>query len=468
MKTNIKKHNLYHSIHHSKWLILSFCFFAMMNTGCSNEDTNSPISPNEEEAGTVNVPITIALGGYGEDEDSTENISSLNNTRSAAPGAGTSTPSGSNTSDDNGYEETKSINTIRIITFKRKAVEDNGTGTTIQRADDEDFVYDPKNDITLTELTDESGHTDDYLSGSSHKHRVAKGTFSKSYGYEYRIVALAYDSEESVPYPCYTNYNMIDRYVTLNIGTGTSYDDFKASFGSEVVDEKTKESNSTNTKTGNWLSFLTGGSGLTHKTANLSAHLTSIPQIFYGYIYNKGDESKNPIISYSTYDDEGNAVTNTPLVGILYRGMAEIVLNISKVERFNNHNPSWICLLSDNVLTQVNLQSYDDFKTASTPIDCKYTAIAYHTTGVGESTTLKAYVLPGKMHLAIRMAGILNGGLTYNAANGQIQTKDVTSSDNATGVITVDALNNVFYLRRNHKYVFNCSKSSLIMDHEIK
>lgn len=443
--------------------IVAASLLLLLSEGCSSDTDDSAASgsSNTEETSeaVVRVPITIALGGYDEDE-----------TRSAPPEAGSSTPGNSTTSDDNGYEETKSINTVRVIAFRRKAKTNNNASTNEESADEdtEGFEYDPKNDFTLTSLTDEGGHTDDYLSGVSHKHRVAKGTFAKSQGYEYRIIALAYDSEESVPYPCYTNYKVVDRYMKLNIGKGTTYDEFNASFGSEMIDEAIKDKNSTSKETGNWQTFLTGGDIVTRYTANLSRHVTTIPQLFYGYLYNKGDESKSPIIPYSSYDEENKAVTNTPLVGTLYRGMAEVELTIDNVERTNNHNPSWACLLADNVLTAVKLTNYDDFKQATTPIDDKYTAIAYSTTEVGKPATLKAYLLPGKTHLALRMAGLLNLGTTYRPANGQIQTKDVTSSDNATGVVSVDAVNNVFYLRRNHKYVFHCTKSSLIMDHEFK
>lgn len=446
----------------------------IVTEGCSNDADDSAASGsshNEETSeAVVRVPITIALGGYDEDGEDAANGDSKSSaettTRTAPPGAGSSTPANSTTRDDNGYEETTSINTIRVIAFRRKAKTEHDAEARSSE-DTEGFEYDPKNDFTLTTLTDEGGHTDDYLSGTSHKHRVAKGTFAKSQGYEYRIVAIAYDSEEAVPYPCYTNYKVVDRYMKLNIGKGTTYDEFNATFGSELIDADTKDKNSTSKETGNWQTFLTGGDIVTRNTANLSKHITTIPQLFYGYIYNKGDETQNPIIPYSTYDDDDNAITNTPLVGTLYRGMAEVVLTIDNVERTNNHNPSWACLMADNVLTAVSLTSYDGFKQASTPIVDKYTAIAYSTTSVGASTTLKAYLLPGKTHLALRMAGLLNLGATYRAYNGQIQTKDVTSSDQATGVISVDAINNVFYLRRNHKYVFHCTKSSLIMDHEI-
>ena len=429
--------------------------------GCSEETPLAPLAPQPGGADetVAKVPITISLGGYGED-DPTDAAT----TRTAPPGAGTTTPSGGNTSEDNGYEETKSINTVRIIAFKRKTeTNSDRTSTIANQADDEDFVYDPKNDMTLTELTDEDGHQDDYLGGTSHKHRVAKGTFAKSYGYEYRIVALAYDSEETVPYPCLTNNKVIADGMKLNLAEGTEFKDFNASFINFPVDKDTKD------QRGSWQSYLTGGGNFTHNIEYISPQLVTIPQLFYGTIYCKDDASKNPIISYGKYDKDNNYVTSTPLVGTLYRGMAEIVLNIQKVERVSNHNPSWICLLADNVFQGVKLTNYDDFNSGYNLVEeGKYTAIGYHITGVGESTTIKAYVLPGKARLGIRLAGVLNGGLTYIAYNGQIQVKNVTSADNATGVISVDAINNVFYLRRNHKYVLNCATSSTIMANEIK
>ena len=48
--------------------------------------------------------------------------------------------------------------------------------------------------------------------------------------------------------------------------------------------------------------------------------------------------------------------------------------------------------------------------------------------------------------------------------NGQIKAKDVVSSETATGVIEVDALNDVFYLRRNHKYVLTYTDQGLLLD----
>lgn len=60
-------------------------------------------------------------------------------------------------------------------------------------------------------------------------------------------------------------------------------------------------------------------------------------------------------------------------------------------------------------------------------------------------------MLPCKTHFAIRVG--YDG--KPHALNRKIKAKDVSSADAPTGVIIVDALNDLFYLRRNHKYVFN-------------
>ena len=80
---------------------------------------------------------------------------------------------------------------------------------------------------------------------------------------------------------------------------------------------------------------------------------------------------------------------------------------------------------------------------------------------MGGRITLKAYLLPAKTHLAVRVG--YDG--KPHALNRQIKAKDVSSADAPTGVIIVDALNDLFYLRRNHKYVFNyTTDKGLTMD----
>lgn len=206
-----------------------------------------------------------------------------------------------------------------------------------------------------------------------------------------------------------------------------------------------------------------------HSVDSLTRRIATIPQIFFGVIHIKGDASKNPIVSYTDFLSKKDSPLS--LSGTLYRGMAEVVVKIKSTSFDKKTNPEWYCLLADNVLTKVSLHDYDDFKHGSEPVEKyqvaknkygTYTAVAYQKCEkVGDIITLKAYLLPAKTHLAVRVG--------YNAKpfakNRQVKAKDVSSADAPTGVIIVDALSDLFYLRRNHKYVFNyTTDKGLTMD----
>lgn len=201
----------------------------------------------------------------------------------------------------------------------------------------------------------------------------------------------------------------------------------------------------------------------------MSRQLITVPQLFYGTLYQQGDATQNPIISSADYQKEnlGNN-TPTPLVGTLYRGMAEVEVHITHAAHYSiTAQTQWYCLLADTVLTQMPLTSYDGFKQGGEPINNyskkggSYTAIAYAPfPGVGNEVVLKAFVLPGKTHLAVRI-----GLKAYpHAHNYQIKAKDMMSSEAATGVIVVDGVSNLFYLRRNHKYVFTYDEQKTLTD----
>ena len=148
--------------------------------------------------------------------------------------------------------------------------------------------------------------------------------------------------------------------------------------------------------------------------------------------------------------------------------MAEVEVHITHAAHHSSiAQTQWYCLLADTVLTQMPLTSYDGFKQGSVPIKKysekggSYTAIAYAPfPGEGKEVVLKAFVLPGKTHLAVRI-----GFKAYPYAhNYQIKAKDMMSSEAATGVIVVDGVSNLFYLRRNHKYVFTYTDQGKLTD----
>ena len=445
-----------------------FCFLLALAAGCSSDADLPPYpdgsngdagmnQPSENEDEITTVPITITLGGLSGSDGNAKQDG--RNTRVAPPGAGSSSSSGT-IGEDNGYAETNNVNAVRLIAFRRR-VQHNGENTATYDAavnDIQGFEYDPTNDRVITgKPTLEDGKEDDYLSGKPHKHYVVKDTFGISRGYEYRIIALAYNSQEKSPYPQYQANQVITNDM-LNLKKGTTFQEFKATFASYLVNDDGK----TDTPN-NWLGYLKKRYiGIIPKLYNvecLSRQLITVPQLFYGTLYQQGDATQNPIISSADYQKEtlGNN-TPTPLVGTLYRGMAEVEVHITSAAHYSNRvETQWYCLLADNVFTQMPLTSYDGFKQGSEPINKystkggTYTAIAYAPfPGEGKEVVLKAFVLPGKTHLAVRMGF----DTSPFALNSQVKAKDMMSSEAATGVIVVDGVSNLFYLRRNHKYVF--------------
>lgn len=462
-------------------MAVGVCFLLALAAGCSSDADLPPYpdgsngdagmnQPSEKGDEITTVPFTITLGGLSSSDANAGQGGG--NTRVAPPGAGSSSSSGT-IGEDNGYAETENVNAVRLIAFRRR-VQNNGENSTTYDAavnDIQGFEYDPTNDRVINgKPTVEDGKEDDYLSGKPHKHYVVKGTFGISRGYEYRIIALAYDSQQKSPYPQYEENNVVTTGM-LNILQGTTFKEFKATFTSYRVNDKDR----TDTPN-NWLGYLKKTSPLgvlpyPHNVDCLSRQLITVPQLFYGTLYQQGDASQNPIISSADYQKEnlGNN-TPTPLVGTLYRGMAEVEVHITSKAHYKNYKKvqtQWYCLLADNVLTQMPLTSYDGFKQGSVPINKysteggTYTAIAYAPfRGEGEEVVLKAFVLPGKTHLAVRI-GFSDSPY---ALNSQVKAKDMMSSEAATGVIVVDGVSNLFYLRRNHKYVFKYDHQSTLTD----
>ena len=453
-------------------MAVGVCFLLALAAGCSSDADLPPYpdgsngdagmnQPSEKDDEITTVPFTITLGGLSGSDGNAKQDG--RNTRVAPPGAGASSSSGT-IDEDNGYAETDNVDAVRLIAFRRR-VQNNGEKTaTYDTAvnDIQGFEYDPTNDKEITgKPTVEDVNEDDYLSGKPHKHYVVKGKFGISRGYEYRIIALAYNSQEKSPYPQYEENKVITNDM-LNIKRGTTFQEFKATFASYLVDDKTETPN-------NWLDYLKNKTLLLHHVDCLSRRLITVPQLFYGTLYQQGDDTRNPIISSADYQKEnlGNN-TPTPLVGTLYRGMAEVEVHITHAAHYSSISQTqWYCLLADTVLTQMPLTSYDGFKQGGEPInnDSKkggtYTAIAYAPfPGEGNEVVLKAFVLPGKTHLAVRI-----GFKAYpHACNYRIKAKDMMSSEAATGVIVVDGVSNLFYLRRNHKYVFTYDEQKTLTD----
>lgn len=365
--------------------------------------------------------------------------------------------------DVDGWAETVGTDRVRIVTFRRRSTDAavGGDGSTNTAP----FLYDPSNDYTwdVIQAGDGTGADDRFY---------AKGSITKRYGFEYRVVGIAYSSTRELS----PSNGLLPPgeagLFSLNLADGLTYDSFMATL--------------TETNPDGWEAFWDGGNqapiqviGNGSIIPDYDGRLVYTPQFFYGYCH--ADGSDDPIIKYADFDpEEGKYVTDTPLTGTLYRAMAKIEMHLKPRDRNFGIN-DWeklqgAFLMANNVRIRTALTDYDDFLPQtddaqytsdmqddgrnSTDSKKKYTVIASHVGRMEDADeytlTLTAYVLPTKTKLALRVMYIdyivaVQDQHNYNYA---IDVADLSSAEAATGVISPDVQDGVFYLRRNHKYVF--------------
>ena len=224
-------------------------------TACSKDDGD-----RTGDQPSMAVPITIEI-------ESAWNIDDASATRDTPPDAGGGNEGGggiSGTISDgwvNAESDIENVDKVRIVAFRRKDTSD-GTGTS------EPFLYDARNDQVLNIIGWMNVSSHDGELSAAHRHRYATGTLNKIYGYEYRVIALAYNSLRTVPYAASGSYNNVltageQNWFDLNIHDGLRLDDFKA-----TIRTQTTADNSTD-----WREYLTGNDGATgteEHTGNLT------------------------------------------------------------------------------------------------------------------------------------------------------------------------------------------------------
>ena len=399
--------------------------------GCSADD-EAAVPGGGGEGETVTVPLTIDLARTwttGDDE--------------APESRDVPNPPAL---DVDGWAETEGTDRVRIVTFRRRSTDAavGGDGSTNTAP----FVYDPSNDYTwvVKKEGDGTGADDRFY---------AVGSITKRYGFEYRVVGIAYSSTR----PLSPSNGLLPAageagLFSLNLADGLTYDSFMASL--------------TETEPQGWTNYW-GGAAINanrnHITVNGGGRLVYTPQFFYGYCHAAG--SDDPIIKYAEFNAEtGKYVPNTPLTGTLYRGVAKVEMHITARDReflTRDRQLTSAFIVANNVRTSVGLTSYDDFlpqapgAAGNTPNYSQYTLVAAHdqTAADGEEMVLTAYMLPTKTKFALRCYYHFNVVVEYNYSyNYAIDVADLSSAEAATGVISPDVQDGVFYLRRNHKYVF--------------
>jgi len=420
--------------------------FTLLLASCS---VSQYCQPCEEENLMVEVPVCIEL-------ESAWNIDEKSITRTPPPDAEGGNQGGGGTETiSSGWVNVESdiegVDKVRIVAFRRKDTSD-GTGTS------EPFLYDSKNDQVVNIVGWKNVDSHDGELPSAHRHRYANGTLTKIYGYEYRVIAIAYNSLRTVPYAVNASYNNVlttgeQNWFDLNVHDGLTLDEFKA-----TIRTQTTADNSTD-----WREYLTGNDGSTgteEHTDNLTKKVMAGPQFFWGYCH-IGDREQ--VIRYQTTNGSGDIIFDAPLTGLLYRGVAKVVLNITLQERsagIGTHNVDWLTLMADHLYTETGLSDYDDFLTPLTPVteDGKYTSIDFISSNNAGSRTLVAWILPTRTHLAIRGRYLLSLG-AHRVENGQLCASNISYGDMGTGIIAEDVIDNLFTFRRNHVYILNCSSS---------
>lgn len=381
-------------------------------------------------------------------------------TRAAPPGTG-----GNNDTDKkvNGDEDMEDVDKVRVIAFKRR----EGT--------DDHFIYDVRNDQILDIEKRDEPASDGKPEG--HKHLTAHGKLQKIYGFEYRIIAVAYASTKTNLYDDIDTsdkclFSMPDgeqNWFRINTDAEPTYEEVMASLNFETIPDNVNQTSWRDFFKYNGASYVLESSDPKSWEKNadpLSRNVIQVPQLFYGILHSK---TGSEIIGYSETDENGDLTKELPVSGVLYRGVAKLIIKLklsnkgmgSLSDPFKSYK--WIALLADEVTTDVSLSSYDDFlKPIKKPnIKQGYTAVNYLKLGDdkntyyndGEYRTIETWFLPTRTRLALRVKGTYNTTDWINIKNFQILTTDaIYSEGNGTGIMSPDVVDGVFYLRRNHKY----------------
>lgn len=363
---------------------------------CNNDDGEAPQLKGTE----TQVPITITFGGAWDTDNATSRV--------APPEQGDGLVNSS-------IDEIEDINRVRIITFRRKDASVAGTASG-------QFVYDPTNDVVTTCQQE-----------NEDERKEAHAQLVKAYGYEYRVVAIAYPSEQEGWFDLNTNLD------------GLTFDEFEMT----ITGQETSAAGAFN---------LDRGLNLTINFHKDIFNVMFTPHFFYGYCHL--ENSNDPVIKFGETEEEKAA----PLTGILYRAVAKVEVKLT-VGKYNNHDIKHAALLMDNVYAKTSMSSYDDFLSPENPYnDKEYTVVDYeeNVPSENETMTMTVYVLPTKTKLGLAIYYTVLALPHTRAA--WFSAKDLSYADGATGVISPDVYGNEFYFRRNHKYVISGTTNNANFD----
>ena len=404
----MKKRTLY------GWLML---FMAGFLTGCSQETQVTEITENADTK--VQQVRFYVSSGHIEDAPLTRDVPPVS-------GGGTTTISG-----------TCQVDKIALLTFKRPM--DTDKPFLFDQANSVAFDTDGKISTTNNSMELECK---DYPDASPYK-KQAKGKITKQKGYEYKVIALGYNTKREDDYP--TGKKPFDERDCFQIVAGDgrgidestslsevklkliplSYSDISSALAGTIEDQIT----------GAWL---------------------RTPELFFANCSIAGDE--DGIIQFADTKE---------ITGVLKRGVAQVNLNIEKLQGVTSlagRKAMQFSFLADVLNTEVRLENYDCFLQPSTPqgqYSSKYTGKFTALTGTTDCKDLSkisfsVYVLPTVTSLRVRYMTAYDTSLPVKRFfDSDIAVTSQSDGNQATGIIDPAGGGKTFYLRRNHRYTIN-------------
>lgn len=410
-------------------------------------------------------------------------------------------PPGSEGGLDNTIDYSCQVDKIRLLTFRR-----------VEGSDDS-FVYDAKNSTSSSydDITAKEGRFTAEDGTPNIEGRVSEAhTITKEKGYEYRVIAIGYNTQRKAMNHESTHGNSFQK-STINESSLfkivdkvelQAYADNPIPEGNELKDGISKFEDvslqlvplSFEKEAGYITTEHRPSVSWNYTKKNLTGWYQITPEIFYGSCRSKGSDSE--IIKFS---DE-NEIT-----GYLYRGVAKLTATVTNISdlpspyRATNHVCA-IALLADSVRQAVRLSDYENFRTpyfhhdnlsthnldgfgansGDEPIHT-FTAIDIdgwvrvpegisglrtdecHDYREESSYTFETFLLPTQTRLYLRYARGWEGEYIHetetNYGDYLLVVDNKSDGNQATGIIDPVAGGEFVYFRRNYQYTLkvDCS-----------
>lgn len=408
----MKKRTLY------GWLML---IVAGILTGCSQETQVTEITGNADTK--VQQVRFYVSSGHIEDAPLTRDVPPVS-------GGGTTTIPG-----------TCQVNRIALLTFKRPM--DTDKPFLFDQANSVAFDADGRISTSNNSMQLECEDCPGAPSETSSYQKQAIGKITKQKGYEYKVIALGYNTarEDNCP----TGKKTFDERSCFQIVAGDGRGIDESTSLSEVKLKLIPLSYSA-------ISSELAGTNI----GQITGAWLRTPELFFANCSIAGDE--DGIIQFADTKE---------ITGVLKRGVAQVNLNITELQNVTSlagRRAMQFSFLADVLNTEVRLENYDCFLQPSTPqgqYSSEYIGKFTALTGTTDCKDLSeisfsVYVLPTVTSLRVRYMTAYDTSLPVKRFfDSDIAVTSKSDGNQATGIIDPEGGGKTFYLRRNHRYTIN-------------